>query len=234
MIKKQLEKKLFLCYNTFLPRGGSIMDLKKNLKNDTSNQSNVLYSLPYYGKANTIANVTLSDDSHFCYVTRYGYNGDSNKIFPVPKKYLKRVEDNFISDLRNYLLSNDDKYRLAKISQKNISKLKVLGMSFSSFSMLFVTTLGIVFTDGVLGGISSLGFISSFVGSCYSTTQIKKYFDNKKSRKFINEYKNHEKELNNYNINRDEHQNNLTRYHGINKGYSNDLDLVKIRVKKKD
>lgn len=42
------------------------MNSKKKIKNDDLDNNSVLYSLPYYGKTNTIASVTLPADSHVC------------------------------------------------------------------------------------------------------------------------------------------------------------------------
>lgn len=210
------------------------MNSKKKIKNDDLDNNSVLYSLPYYGKTNTIASVTLPADSHVCYVTRYGDNGELGKVFPVPKKYLKKVEDNYISDLKDFLLNTGDRYQSARFSSDKVSKLKVLAISSSSFSILFATMLGTIFTNGSLAMVNSLGFVTSFIGTCYSTTQIKKYIQSVKDKKFMKEYQNQEKILNHYNISNANKKSERTKYHGVTLGYTDDLDLSLIRAKKKN
>lgn len=183
-----------------------------SLLSQTNNESNSIESnsdtkvllpkIPFYGLAGTICQIEETTDSYYKVLYNADGNINENKI-PVPKKKSKNKKyllNDYYKDLKKYLEANEAKYLEYENTNPNpiltntqfyILAIVTFLASVSSLPFLFSTTwIGLIFAT-----------ISTF--SLYVVCDIHKNDLNKQKKyiTFINNYKEYQRDLVNYNIN---------------------------------
>ena len=197
--------------------------------------------IPYYGKYNTISEVTLLEDNKKYLVTRYNDQGqEKNEIFTIvnKNKNTELLMKDYYQNVKEYLTKNKEKYiscKEQKLTLKKdfdlnfIKKLKKILKSTTSIAALIIFLS--LFTNSaiILYYIGLLILIPSSTGLLL-LNDISKELDIKN---FIKDYEEFEYYLREYEL-KIENQNKktLTEYNGLNKEKSkgNDWNLKKIRT----
>lgn len=162
-------------------------------------QNEDIFNVPFYGKKGTLKNVKIDkNDSNYYLVTRYNLNGKDGEVFPVPKKRKKELQQEYISDVKNYLDEMRTKYVTIlnhSYETDNNKKQKIILTIVTSLVTVLSLYASAIATDGMLYFFLTMFFIG-FVSSCFELNALKKTITNEKRLNEKNEY---EKYLNIYN-----------------------------------
>ena len=192
---------------------------------------NMLGEIPYYGVRGSISRID-EHGKHY-YVYRYDDRGNIGNCFVIPKKYEKKLFENYIDDVKNYLDTNKEKYLTSFSSQLKTSlnlKKHFVGLSVSVV-LAISSILASIFTSGVASYIGIAGFFFSFISSCYEGQILNKCMLENKRHGFIHQYKEYLNQVNEYNIkNKKFDRVDSTKYSNIVRQEENVIDLTKKRV----
>ena len=187
------------------------------------------YSLPFFEKKGTICNIIEEDKNYIVY--RYDTNGKKITL-KVPKnsKNYNLLLENYYTDLKDYLDTNNNKYEcykkenLNKIKNSKITLLKLVSI------LLLVASISLLATSGLL---EYIGFILAIVSvpTIISSIAISaKEKDRENKLQFINKYNELENKLKIYNGSKNKTI-KLTQYTGLNPNNRNPkIDLKKVKV----
>ena len=199
------------------------MIINNILNKNKSNQEteNILYSAPFYGEKGSICKIIKDGD--YYKVTRYGINGEEGEVLITPKKRRKKLINNYMEDITNYLQKESEKYLTVKSKEpkKELSKKRIIIVSSISVILTIVSGLGMIFTTETIMSACIPTFVISFIVSCGELNELKKYLTNEKNKKFRKTYENYKKEINEYNITKDIEQKEKTKYTSINQNKQN-------------
>ena len=198
--------------------------------------------IPYYGKYNSISNVTISEDGKNYLVRRYDDKGKiREEVFKTPNKPKNKqlLLKDYYHDIEEYLIKNKTKYediitseKLLKknISLDNIKKYTKIFSISTCLSAILVATSIYIPSAIILYYISSSMLVVSGVGTLLTTDLAKEV----KKKNFVDNYNQFNKDLKTYqtsieNNNKQTH----TSYKGLNndKNKGNDLTIKKVRKK---
>ncbi len=206
--------------------------MKKTKFDEKNDNINTTYKVPFYGKKGTIK--TIKENGNYYIVTRQGLNGEDGEVLATPKKYKKNLMDNYLEDIQEYLDTNSAKYQTAKnnLSKKAFSKNKIVLGTLMATSITTASVLGTIFTTEAVSYAFITTLFFSFIASCHELNELKKYFEEKKNKKFIKEYKNYQEEVNAYRREKgNQNTKNNTHYNGITKEDEKDK-IIDIEMKK--
>lgn len=192
------------------------------------------YSLPFYGKKGTISNIEETDKNYL--VHRYDITGKENLTLKVPKnaKNYNLLLENYYTDLKDYLITNNNKYEYCKKNKaKNKVKVKtIIYLKLASIALIAVS-LPLLSTQSTLGYIGVALDVLAIPTIISSFKLSIKERNSEKSANFINKYNELEHRLRIYNENKSRTV-SLTKYSGVK---TNDKepkrDLRKVLEKKK-
>ncbi len=150
---------------------------------------NMNYNLPFYGKKGTISSIEENDKNYI--VHRYDITGKENLTLEVPKntKNYNKLVENYYIDLKDYLITNNNKYEYFKRT-KAMNKVKASTIIYSKIASiaLIAGSLPLVANQGTLGYLGiTLDAIAIPVIISSVRLSIKENNNEKKAR-FINKY----------------------------------------------
>ena len=158
------------------------------------------YSLPFYGKKGTISNIEETDKNYVVY--RYDFTGKDSLVLEVPKntKNYNLLLENYYTDLKDYLITNNNKYEYCKrtrlnnkVKEKTIISLKIISIALITASLPLIATQGTLGYIGVTLDALAIPAIISSVNLSLKENNIKK------KTNFINKYNELEHRLRIYN-----------------------------------
>ena len=158
------------------------------------------YNLPFYGKKGTIS--SIKEDNRNYIVNRYDFTGKPDIVLEVPKNNTnyEMLIDNYYTDLKDYLITNNNKYEYykktrsnKKIDNKTANLLKVGSIAALAISIPLLNTHEAL---GYLGITLDVIAIPLLISSIKIDIQKK---EDKKKTNFINKYNELEHRLRIYN-----------------------------------
>ena len=161
------------------------------------------YSLPFYGKKGTISNIKENEKSYI--VNRYDITGKENLTLEVPKnnKNYNLLIENYYTDLKDYLITNNNKYEYYrksksknKVNANTIIYLKVASIALIIASLPLLRTQN---TLGYLGIALDAIALPAIISSINLSIKEK---NNEKRSQFINKYNELEHRLRIHNENK--------------------------------
>ncbi len=211
--------------------------MKKSIFRGKKVNENSSFVVPFYGVRGSIKSISL--DGNYFDVIRYGVNGEDGERLVTPKKYEKNLMINYIDDVKKYLEVNDTKFLSVKgnLSKKVFSKKKIILGTLISTLLATSSILGTIFSAEMVSYTFLTLFFFSFIASCYEVNELKKYIEEEKNKKFINEYKKYQDTINSYNISIDKLKENVkTNYNGLGKKVDENkvIDIDKKKILKKN
>ncbi len=196
--------------------------------------------LPFFGKRGTIK--SIKETKNVYEVSRYGIS--EKQIVPKKQKNLQGLINNYHEDTKKYLESNYNKYssykniinerkRNGKYKGKiDINKIKaVLLTSTIGAGLSAITLLALLPSTSILVYLDMSILALSLATISASSNILANHLKDKKKDTFISKYNDYQKEVNEYNLNKNKIKNIPTKYRGINKENTKENTIHKTKKK---